>query len=653
MTEQIGDYIKKVRNSIEQSDFETALDLLQNPAEESWSQTVEAMYLTAIVLGNCDRLSEAAMYAQIVGMHPRETNPDVIVDCLTILAKALMISDVKTILMSRHQLFLIADLAINRVTQLVAIANAAELFDLAERILDSKKDLFDDQAKFFLLKAGIARSTNNIEQEKEFLISALHSNPKDASVHASIAHLFDRFKEFDASAEHNSIAEQFGDDGRHPNIAMAFFLASISKGVFEQERLKNLWLNQLDADQSFRAPFGLLNATDDPELILEENKRFSIACHINADRSRNNGVFKKSKNHSTIRIGYFSPDFRNHAVTHLINDLIHSHDQSQFETFGFSIANFESSQYRDSLREGFNEFYEVESASNEEIISKANSLELDFAVDLAGYTQGFRPQLMERIKNAYIINFLGYPSTIGASFYDFIIGDSIVTPPGSEKYFSEEIIRLDRSYQCNSPSRNCHQVDRHETNLPEDSFVFCNFNARQKLNLPTLEAWSEIIAQCPDSVLWLLEPGVAVKEDIKTIFKKNSHRVIFAPMSPVEYHLGRIKHANLFLDSFPYGAHTTASDAIYSGIPILTISGRAFQSRVSWSLMHHSGLNNLNCFDWDDFITKGVEFYHSHSPDKGKYYQDILLDRKKYSHPYNVNGYAREYEEKLIKIMER
>ena len=653
MTEQINDYIRKVRTSIERSDFETALDLLQNPAEESLSQTVEAMYLTAIVLGNCDRLSEAAIYAQIVGMHPAETNPDVIVDCLTILAKALMISDVKTILMSRHQLLLVADMTRDRVTQLVAIANAAELFALADGILDSKRDLFADQAKFFLLKAGIARSTNNVDQEKEFLISALQSNPKDASVHASIAHLFDRFKEFDASAEHNSIAEQFGDDGRHPNIAMAFFLASISKGVFEQERLKTLWLSQLDADQSFRAPFGLLNATDDPKLILEENKRFSAACHINADRLRNTRVHKKGKNNSAIRIGYFSPDFRNHAVTHLINDLIHSHDQNKFETFGFSIANFESSKYRHALREGFNEFYEVESASNEEIISKANSLELDFAVDLAGYTQGFRPQLMERIKNAHIINFLGYPSTIGTGFYDFIIGDSIVTPPGCEKYFSEEIIRLDRSYQCNSPSRNYHEVERHETNLPADSFVFCNFNARQKLNLPTLEAWSQIIARCPDSVLWLLDPGIAVRKDIKTIFKNNSHKVIFAPMAPVEYHLGRIKHANLFLDSFPYGAHTTASDAIFSGIPILTISGRAFQSRVSWSLMHYSGLDDLNCFDWDDFITKGVEFYDSHSHAKRQYYQDILLDRKKYSHPYNVKAYAREYEEKLSKIMER
>ena len=137
---------------------------------------------------------------------------------------------------------------------------------------------------------------------------------------------------------------------------------------------------------------------------------------------------------------------------------------------------------------------------------------------------------MERIKNAHIINFLGYPSTIGTGFYDFIIGDSIVTPPGCEKYFSEEIIRLERSYQCNSPD--CHQVERHETYLPEDSFVFCNFNARQKLNLPTLEAWSQIIARCPDSVLWLLDPGKAVREDIKTIFKNNSDRVVFASMTP-------------------------------------------------------------------------------------------------------------------------
>ena len=164
------------------------------------------------------------------------------------------------------------------------------------------------------------------------------------------------------------------------------------------------------------------------------------------------------------------------------------------------------------------------------------------------------------------------------------------------------------------------------------------------MNLETLLAWKRILSECQDSVLWLLEPGDAVKNDMKSIFGDAFNRVVFAQKVSVEQHLARITFADVFLDSFPYGAHTTASDAIYNGIPIISMSGRYFQSRVSWSLMHHSGVSDLNAFTWDEFVKKAIDFYQNFSADKMKIIRNQLLDRANETHPYNIESYAKEFE---------
>lgn len=651
-TQKLNSIMNDVRVLLSKQNYKEALERLEN-LDNTWSTSIEALYLKAVCLTQLEQLDEACIYAQIVGLHPSETNPQVLIDCLTILTKSVSMADARTVLMGRTKDFVNAQLKPDQIQQLMAIANALELFPLALQILDSQELNYSDASDFFLLKASLSRSMGDYELEKECLVAALQSNPNNPKVHASIAHLFDRFDAHEFAAEHNKIAEETDPEGVHPNIAMDFYLASISKGLYEQERLRALWLQQINEDQSFRAPFGILTATDDPDIIYNENIKFSDCAHLNHTKSpiSKTKYGRRSDHSEKIRIGYFSPDFRNHAVTHLVGDLLASHDRSKFEIYGFSIDNYEESIYRTGIENSCDQFFSVETRSTEETAKLANSLNLDFAIDLAGYTKGFRPQLFERLQQTRIINFLGYPSTVGAAFYDYIIGDSIVTPVGCDQYFSEQILRLDRCYQCNSPNRKATEQHREEWGLPDDLFLFCNFNARQKMNLETLQAWAKIINTCEDAALWVLDPGERVKEEFKDIFGPGANRIFFAPKAPVEDHLGRVGLADAFLDSFPYGAHTTASDAIFNGIPIISMSGSYFQSRVSWSLMHHCGIDHLNSLTWDGFVDTAVQFYEDFTPESKAAYREILLDRGAYYHPYNVAAYAKEFEELLVKLI--
>jgi len=637
-----------ILNLIENDRIPEALEILERDEslKDPWTQSIEAYYLISRCYFFSNELEKAAMYAQMVALHPAETNPIVLIDVLTILVKNLSLRDAMAALEARRNIFTNSDIPLSQedLRQLIAIANSVEAYTLALDILDAHTQSFEKLSDYYLLKATVYKRADNIEGQKEALINALTNSPEDSNVHAHIADLFARFDEHTISAEHNQIAEKTNKDGIHPNIAMNFFTASQTGGIAEQERLKHLWLQQIESDQAFRAPFGLLTATEDPNLIFNENLRFSEMIYVNHDRKPKSKVRPVTQKNKKIRLGYFSPDFKNHAVTHLITDLFKYHDTENFEVFAFSISNPDESIYRERIKIHCQEFFEFENTNTSTIAETANKLDLDYAIDLAGYTRGFRPQLLERLKDSLIVNFLGYPSTVGAGFYDFIIGDNIVTPEGCEPYFSEQIIRLNRCYQCNSPSRKTEDSSRMENGLPSDKFIFCNFNTRQKLNIDTLQAWKNIISQCPDAVLWVLHPGQKVASEYEQIFGDDFQRVIFADKVSVERHLGRIKHGNLFLDSFPYGAHTTASDAIYNGIPILSMSGRYFQSRVSWSLMHHSGVSYLNCFSWEEFTSKAIDFYRGYINERKNNISEILLNQSLDGHPYNIEAYARDYE---------
>lgn len=544
---------------------------------------------------------------------------------------------------------------LTQLKQLTAICNVLEIRETGVEILNHQLNLHEGEslAEVHVLFATLYKQQGDLANEAEHLALAVELDPKNVVVHGMAADLFTRHKKSGESLEHLQLAENLSGAEGNKSLAIQFFESCRGGSFAEQERLRKLWLKNPEVGQNTRAPFAALVATDDPEFIKIQNRLFAEDLGVDTRRIKfsSKNITKNLGRKDRIRIGYFSPDFRNHAVAHLVSDLLVGHDKDLFEVHCFSIAMHSRDVVRKRLVQGVEHFHEVEKLGTRDIAKLANNLGLDIAIDLAGYTAGFRPLLFERLKDCFRINFLGYPSTVGDPIYDFIIGDNIVTPEGYDAFCDEKIHRLARCYQCNSPSRISIPVDRGETGLPAGQFVFCNFNSRQKLNLETLTVWSRIISRCPDAVLWLLDPGPGLRKEYLSVFQEDEQRVIFAPAMPVDRHLGRILHANLFLDSFPYGAHTTASDAVFAGTPILSISGRSFQSRVSWSIMSHAGVTDLNTFSWTEYEEKAVAYYKGYSDAIHEKYRQTLLDFTAPTHPYNVGEYVQEYQAFLSSLV--
>ena len=353
--------------------------------------------------------------------------------------------------------------------------------------------------------------------------------------------------------------------------------------------------------------------------------------------------FKKSSNlnnKKTINLGYFSADFRNHPVGHLISKILETHDKSKFDLYGFYFSDKkeESDQYYQRIKKAFKKFYHVSDMSDSEIISLSKKLNIDIAVDLMAHTGSFENVSRFGVfhnKCAPIqINFLGYPGTSASKSIDYIIADKIVIPEKNKKFFSEKIIYLPHSYQPSERIRTLSEkkITKEELSLPQNEFIFCCFNTNKKILPNTLKLWSEILKEIPKSILWLLSNNENFKKNIKFEFEKknvNPQRIIFSEKAPIHEHLNRIKHADLFLDTFPYNAHTTCSDSIWAGVPLLTIEGQSFQSRVATSLLKTSGLDELIAKDENDYVKKAVHLA------KNREYLDSLKNKLKNSRDTN------------------
>ena len=299
-----------------------------------------------------------------------------------------------------------------------------------------------------------------------------------------------------------------------------------------------------------------------------------------------------------IRVGYYSADFRIHPVAFLIAGVFEHHDKNQFEIFGFSYGPNTDDEMRHRLEKSFDRFIDISNQSDLEVAALSRDLGIDIAVDLTSITQFNRLGIFSHRAAPIQINYLGYPGTSGANYFDYLIADNTVITTSEENYFNEKIIYLPHSYQANDQKRPISEksFSRSDCGLPENGFVFCCFNNNYKITPDVFDIWMNILQRVPKSVLWLFEDNEIAKNNLKAeaaIRGVESSRLIFAPhMSPSE-HLARQRLADLFLDTAPYNAHTTASDALWTGLPVLTKMGGSFPGRVAASLLKAVGLPEL------------------------------------------------------------
>ncbi|HVW75037.1 MAG TPA: tetratricopeptide repeat protein [Rhizomicrobium sp.] len=312
--------------------------------------------------------------------------------------------------------------------------------------------------------------------------------------------------------------------------------------------------------------------------------------------------------HDRIRIAYLSSDFHQHATAELIAGLIENHDRARFEITGISFSRDDGSPMRARIAKAFDRFEDVRAAGDGDVARLLRAREIDIAIDLKGHTEGARAGILAHRPCPVQVNYLGYPGTIGAPWLDYIIGDSVVLPFSDQDFYSERIVHLPHCYQANDARRAIAETgpSRHEAGLPGNGFVFCCFNAAWKITPAIFDVWMRLLKALPASVLWLLEDNAAMPRNLQAAACARGidpSRLVFAPRMAPALHLARHRLADLFLDTLPYGAHTTASDALWAGLPLLTCKGRQFDGRVAASLLQAIGL--------PDLVTASLEAYET------------------------------------------
>ena len=299
-----------------------------------------------------------------------------------------------------------------------------------------------------------------------------------------------------------------------------------------------------------------------------------------------------------LRIGYVSSDLREHAVGFAMTDVLESHDKSQLEVFAYYCGIAREDGIKTRCRDAVDHWLDINDLTDEQAARRIREDEIDILVDLNGFTKSARTQVFALRPAPIIVNWFGFPGTMGSPDHHYLIADERIVPSGAERYYSEKIVRLS-CYQPNDRRRLVGPAPtRAEEGLPEGAFVFCSLNGAQKFTPTMFATWLALLQAAPDSVLWLFGGAGDTNDRLRGLAQAAGvapERLIFAEKKPNPLHVARYALADLFLDTFPYGSHTTAADALWMGLPVVTYAGRSFASRVCASLVHAAGIGELAC----------------------------------------------------------
>ncbi len=360
--------------------------------------------------------------------------------------------------------------------------------------------------------------------------------------------------------------------------------------------------------------------------------------------------------HDKIRLAYLSADFYSHATAFLTAGLFECHDRKRFETIAVSFGPDDKSRMRARLNRAFDRFLDVREKSDSEVAGLLKDMEIDIAVDLKGFTQDARPSILAFRPAPIQLNYLGHPGTMGAPYIDYIVADRMIIPAGQEIYYSEKIVYLPDSYQANDKERRIapRTPSRREAGLPETGFVFCSFNSAYKITPEMFDVWMRLLKGVEGSVVWLLDDNPAAVRNLRREAEARgvaSSRLIFASRKDLENHLARQSLADLFLDTLPCNAHTTASDALWAGLPVLTCIGATFAGRVAASLLSAIGLPEL--------ITDSLQAYEARAlalalePSELAAVKAKLLKNRSSASLFDTARFARNLETAYISMLER
>lgn len=423
-------------------------------------------------------------------------------------------------------------------------------------------------------------------------------------------------------ADFDALKDQIRKSARVGNkVISPFYMLSLSSSAYEQLKVAQVW-----AQSRFRV----------------------------------NGINRASlryKNKDKIKVGYFSPDFKAHAVSFLTAEIYELHDRENFEVYAFSYGDANSEdEMRQRLKNSFDHFIDVAHLSDLKVAKLAQEIGIDVAVDLCGFTEGGRHNIFSYGAAPIQINFLGYPGTLGSKSIDYIIGDRFLIPEVMQKNYTEKVIYLPHSFQSNDRKRRLADspLNKIDFGIPEDVFIFCCFNNTYKITPEILEVWSNILKKVDRSILWLLEDSIDASNNLRDEFERmgiQRDRIHFSGRLPPADYLARYQIPNLFLDTSPFNGGTTVSDALWAGLPTLTISGEVFASRMAGSLLSAVNLKELITHSFEDYETLAIQL--ANNPSLLASFKERLREAKHSSPLFDSVSYVKHLEAGFIAAVEK
>jgi predicted O-linked N-acetylglucosamine transferase (SPINDLY family) len=426
---------------------------------------------------------------------------------------------------------------------------------------------------------------------------------------------------------------------------------SISDWKNFDENLSSL-IDKISQNRLVSTPFPLLALTD--SLELHKKATIGWSDYHNYSIKKPASIFQKDvdkKITKKIKIGYFSADFYSHPVNFLAIELFEKHNREKFETIAFSFTSYVEDDMHKRAARAFDKFIDAQDMSDEELVKIARSLDLDIAVDLGGYTTDSRASIFSFRIAPIQIGYLGYPGMLGG-LTDYIIADEVVIPKSCQHLYTEKVAYIP-NYLVNSGRDVSNKTfSKEELGLPSQGFIFCSFNNNHKILPSIFHCWMRILHAVEGSILWL--GGISRESQENLIAEATSSgilsdRIVFADrMALREDHLARLKIADLFLDTFPYGAHTTASDALWVGLPLLTLAGQSFASRIGASL--------LNAIDVPELITNTQQDYENRAITLAKNAEELAYVRKRLKENrhstdiFNIDNFVQNIEANYIEL---
>ncbi len=391
------------------------------------------------------------------------------------------------------------------------------------------------------------------------------------------------------------------------------FAAARSQKLYQQAQTSD-W-PAIENDRSFLIDLGIIGQSIPPLSILSfedapERHRLRSENYVREmfPQSALSLPAKPATMPQRLRIGYFSSDYTEHPVAYLISKLLEQHNRTAFEVFGYSLHESSQSELRQRLINAFDLFEDVKGLSDREVALRARQDKIDIAIDLMGHTKHSRTGIFAYRAAPIQINYLGYPGTMGANFMDYIVADKYLIPTENQKYFTEKQIYLPNTYMPTDNGRKLSKrnMNRSDMGLPDDAFVFCCFNNNYKITNSEFDIWMRLLNKVEGSVLWLRSSNKWSELNIKKEARRRKvdpERIIFAVKVPMDEHLTRHSLADLFIDTFAFNAHSTATEALWAGLPLVTKTGQGFAARVAGSLLNAIGLPEL--------ITESEEEYEA------------------------------------------